>query len=72
MTQRPFNQIEAVVYIDANTGAVVETVKMRCFYDWDNWDPYRKPEFRMVRRYAIDRENVVNPGFSDRNGSVVG
>lgn len=66
MSNKPFNRIEDQHYVDANTGAVIETVKMRCFYDWDRWDPYRKPQFKMVRQYELAREPVVNPGFLTR------
>lgn len=58
-----FNRIEPVHYVNADTGAIVETVQMRCFYDWNKWDPYRKPRFEKVREYALDREADVNPGF---------
>lgn len=63
MAERPFNRIEDLHYCDADTGAIIETVKMRRFYDWDNSDAHKKPEFRMVRQYALDRERLVNPNF---------
>jgi hypothetical protein len=57
----PFDRIEPVHYVDANTGAVVETVQMRRFYGWNTWDPNKKPRFEMIREYAVDREADVNP-----------
>lgn len=60
---KPFNRIEDLHYVDAATGAILETVKMRRFYDWDSWDHHRKPEFKMVRQYPLEREPIVNPSF---------
>lgn len=60
---RPFHRIEDLHYVDADTGAIIETVKMRRFYGWNNWDPYKKPRFEMVREYPLEREPIVNPGF---------
>lgn len=48
------NRIEEIHYVDADTGAIIESVKMRRFYN-------EKGE--MVREYALDREHIVNPNF---------
>lgn len=51
---RPFHRIEEIHYVDADTGAILETVQMRRFYD---------EKRRLVREYPLDREPIVNPGF---------
>lgn len=58
---KPYHCIEPIHYVDAETGAIRETVQMRRFYEWDA----KRCKYVMVREYALDRESVVNPRFRD-------
>lgn len=56
--EKPFDRVEPIHYVDANTGVVVETILMHRFYDWDCWDPHKQPRFGIVRQYALKEKTA--------------
>lgn len=54
---KPFSKKSDLLYVDAVTGAVIETIKMREFFEWS---PKQK-KYTKVREYELSREPEVNP-----------
>ena len=57
-----FNRIVELKYVSADTGAVLDCVLMREFYEWA---PVNK-KMELVRHYPLAQEETLNPGFGKR------
>jgi len=55
-----FARIVDVKYVDATTGRIVEEMKMREFYEWDEKSA-NGPAYVMVRHYQLSLELKLNP-----------
>ena len=57
MKHLPFSKTVVLRYVEAATGNLIDSIKMREFYEWnENGKAYEK-----VRHYDLARESAVNP-----------
>lgn len=56
-----YNAVRDLHYLDSESGKVVETIKMREFYEWNT----EKRAYDLVRHYQLALESKFNPGFGN-------
>jgi hypothetical protein len=60
MTKTDINKIYDLIYFDSETGEIKEKIKMREIFSWNG------KRYELIRHYELDKENILNPFFSNK------